>query len=123
MKKRVVLLVLTLVLALGTSVAFGWTHFFSYSYSLPQGITRTTNSFNSTGDFTLNYTQSVPNITANNAKVKITIWRNDGLIKTETITGDNVTKMIAVTGGKGKYKISFKNISNYVVAVSGSAMK
>ena len=123
MKKRVVMLAVTLILALGTSVAFGWTHFFSYSYDLPAGASRTTATFTSTGNFTLNHSQSVPNVTANNAQVRITVWKGNTIVKSETVTGDNVTKMIAVSSGKGTYKIKFDNISNYLGSISGSAMK
>lgn len=124
MKKRVVLLVVTLVLVLGTSIAFGWTHFFSYSYDIPAGASRTTKTFSSTDNFVVNHSQGVPNVTANNAKVRITVWKGNTAVKTDTVTGDNVTKMISVTSGKGTgYKIVFENLSNYMVSISGSAMK
>ena len=123
MKKRVVLLALTLVLVLGTSVAFGWTHFFSYSYDLPAGGRYTTRTFASESDFILNHSQSVPNVTANNAQIRVTVWKGDSIVKSDTVTGDNVTKMIAVPSGKGTYKVTFQNLSSYMVSISGSAMK
>ena len=65
---------------------------FSYSYDLPAGASRTTATFTSTGNFTLNHSQSVPNVTANNAQVRITVWKGNTIVKSETVTGDNVTK-------------------------------
>lgn len=122
MKKRIMILAAVLVVVLGTSVAFAWTHFYSFNKSIGANSNATV-TFNSTSNFVLNYTQSVPNVTYDKAKVKIVISKDGGTLSTHYVTGDNVSEIIAVNQGSGSYRVKFYNQSPYTINVSGSAMK
>ncbi len=122
MKKKIVILATVLVMALSTSVAFAWTHFYTFSKSIGANSSAPI-EFHSTSNYTLNYSQSVPNIEAPSTKVKIVISKEGGHLHTYYVTGDGVSKMIAVEDGAGDYTVRFYNQSNHQVNVSGSAMK
>lgn len=123
MKKRTTFLALVLVMVLGTSVAFGWTHFFNFSKRLSPNDTKETEMFYSSSNFVINYTQSVPNTQADSAQVRVTVMKGNTIVTSKTVTGDNVSEKITVSSGAGSYTITFRNLSSYTVNVSGSAMK
>ena len=123
MKKRTTFLALVLVMVLGTSVAFGWTHFYNFSKTLGPNETTETGEFYSSSNFVINYTQSVPNTIANSTQVRVIVMKGNTIVTSKTVTGDNVSEKITVSSGAGNYTITFRNLSSYTVNVSGSAMK
>lgn len=125
-KKRVICLALSIVLCLGVCTSYAWTHFFSFGpVSIGSGRTHTTAAFNAPGNYTLQLTQEFEGFGYKQTMLTVKKANASGdyvTVKSQKLEG-NATFKIAISNGKGKYKVAVRCDSGVSpVTVSGSAM-
>lgn len=135
-KVRMGLLAIVVLLVINTTCSFAtieplWTHFFNYKMTIYSNDNDTTESFYSTGNFTLNHTQTWKNgALSSTGTLEAQLYKVSGVehIKVGEVkrfSGNGTFKPV-YTVSSGNYLITFNNISSRSgekVELSGSCMK